>query len=429
MQLNVWIIEVGEPIPLPGLTTRTMRAGQLASQLVKDGVDVTWWVSDYNHSAKEYHNLNGLDGEGRLRTLTNGTKVYFLHGRPYKNNIDIYRALHNLDIARNFRKAATTLSPPNIIICCFPTIELADAATNYGNIRGIPVVVDIRDLWPDVFLDILPLPRWLSYLLIWPLRLQASRSLRRATAISAISEPILDWGLHKAGRPKNKFDHVFPLSYQRTEPSIKHRINAVERWRFLGLKCDGSEQIFCCFGTLSHVPEFETLLEALALLPEPLAKTIRVVICGAGPRLAWLQKMSRIYPQLLVPGYVGSDAIEAVMPYANGGLLLYPSRKDLSSSYPNKIGEYLSAGLPIISTLGGISAELLISRRCGIVVKNHDAKNFAVAMSRLAKKDDEWQILSSNAIQTFHDKFDAKTNYAKMSNFLIDISNFKVVEE
>lgn len=416
---RIWIIEIGEPLPLPGTRIRVMRAGQLAKQLAKDGAEVTWWVSDFNHLAKDYYDLAGLTGEGRLKSLENGISLYFLHGRRYKKNISISRILYNRDIAKDFQLTSVTLQPPDLILCCYPTIDLADMVTKYGSKLGIPVVVDIRDLWPDVFVDIFPFSRWLSRLAIRPLMHKASRLLRRANSISAISDHILEWGLAKAGRSRSEGDQVFPLSYERTELSSDRRVNAEQKWNSLGLKLDGSEPIVCCFGMLSHVPEFETILEALLLLPETLAQTIRVVICGSGPRLAWLQEASRVYPQLLVPGYVEIDAIESLMPYAFAGLLPYPTRSDLYCSYPNKIGEYLSAGLPVISTLGGASANLLNFRKCGIVVKNRDAKSFALALTQLAKRDAEWQIMSANALNTYSDMFDAKSNYTKMSECLI----------
>ena len=420
---RIWIIEVGEPLPLPGTRIRVMRAGQLAKQLARDGAEVTWWVSDFNHLAKDYYDLAGFTGEGRLKSLENGINLYFLHGRRYKKNISISRILYNRDIAKDFQLSSVTLQPPDLIMCCYPTIDLANIVTKYGSKLGIPVVVDIRDLWPDVFVDVLPFPRWLSRLMMRPLMYKASRALRRAKTISGISELILEWGLAKAGRSRSEGDRVFPLSYERTELSADRRINAEQKWRALGLKLDGNEPIVCCFAMLSHTPEFETILEALLLLPETLAQTIRVVICGTGPRLAWLKEASRVYPQLLVPGYVEVDAIESLMPYAFAGLLPYPTRNDLSYSYPNKIGEYLSAGLPVISTLGGSSANLLSSRNCGIVVKNRDAKNFASALTQLANRDAEWQIMSTNALNTYSDMFNAKSNYTKMSEYLIKMIN------
>ena len=53
----------------------------------------------------------------------------------------------------------------------------------------------------------------------------------------------------------------------------------------LGYAGDGSEIIACCFGMLSDVPEFETIVESLHHVPDGLAQRLRVVICGRGERV------------------------------------------------------------------------------------------------------------------------------------------------
>ena len=45
---------------------------------------------------------------------------------------------------------------PDLILCSYPTIELSVEAVRYGRTHGIPVVLDVRDLWPDIVLDLLP---------------------------------------------------------------------------------------------------------------------------------------------------------------------------------------------------------------------------------------------------------------------------------
>ena len=45
---------------------------------------------------------------------------------------------------------------PDLILSSIPTSELSLEATKLGKKNNIPVILDIRDLWPDVFLDVLP---------------------------------------------------------------------------------------------------------------------------------------------------------------------------------------------------------------------------------------------------------------------------------
>ena len=50
-----------------------------------------------------------------------------------------------------FRRASRGESHPILIVAAIPSLEWAEAAVEFGRLRGIPVVIDVRDLWPDVF--------------------------------------------------------------------------------------------------------------------------------------------------------------------------------------------------------------------------------------------------------------------------------------
>lgn len=421
--LKIWIIEVGEPLPLQGSAPRLMRAGQLAFRMSRlADVDVTWWVSDFNHTAKQ-HYLQGLQKDDNgIAVLSNGVKARLLHGRGYFKNVSIRRLIHNRDVAQDFTRQSILAPRPDVIFCCYPTIDLAEAVTSFGIAKSIPVVLDVRDLWPDAFIDVLALPKTLARTLIFPLTRKANRAFSQATVISAISEPILDWALSKAGRTKREMDRVLPLSYDLPKLDACDVEESESQWRARGLKLDGTEIIACAFGMLSKVPEFETIIEALDHVPNDLRSRLRVVICGSGERLPWLQQAALRYKQLLLPGFVDANAIVSLMRHATAGLLAYPSRGDLMRSYPNKIGEYLAGGLPVISTLGGASAQLLRERGCGIVVPNRDSQAFAQALCNLAVNSGLREQMSARARATFFELFDASRNYKHMTEFLLQIA-------
>ena len=55
-----------------------------------------------------------------------------------------------------YRYAARREPPPDLIYVCMPTLELAVESVRYGREQGIPVIVDIRDQWPEIFLERVP---------------------------------------------------------------------------------------------------------------------------------------------------------------------------------------------------------------------------------------------------------------------------------
>ena len=247
--------------------------------------------------------------------------------------------------------------------------------------------MDIRDLWPDVFVDVAPTPAWLNRLAIKPLDRRVRRALSEATGITAISPPILDWALAKVGRPRGPNDLVIPLAYQPATLSPQALDAEKSAWRDHGLKLDGSEKIACFFGNLSSFPELETAVDALDFLPDELRATTKFVICGAGERLDWLRAKAASRGELVAPGHVSGAALGALMRHSTAGLLIYPSRGDILISYPNKVGEYLAGGLPVISTVDGIVGPALRAGACGTVVPNRDPKSLAEAFAAYALDD------------------------------------------
>ena len=100
-------------------------------------------------------------------------------------------------------------------------IALAHGAVRYGRAVGCPVVVDIRDLWPDIYADLLP--RSLGFLKGPALRalhgvaFRLKQTVREATAITALTQPYLDWALKLANRGQHGGDAVFAMCYPRRD--------------------------------------------------------------------------------------------------------------------------------------------------------------------------------------------------------------------
>ena len=133
--------------------------------------------------------------------VDDGYAIQFVHSCGYRRNTSLARLRTYRVLGRRFRKLAESETPPDVIVAAVPSLEWAVAAVDYGGAHGIPVVVDVRDLWPDVFLNALPTPvRPGGRFLLAPYYRMARRACTRATAITAVSPSYLEWGLQLAGR-------------------------------------------------------------------------------------------------------------------------------------------------------------------------------------------------------------------------------------
>src|SRR4029078_10633911 len=130
-----------------------------------------------------------------------GYQIQFVHSRGYRRNVSFERLRMYRTLEGRFRQLAARESPPDLIVAAIPSLEWASAAVEYGRMRDVPVVVDVRDLWPDVFLNAFPRgTRGLGQMLLGRYDRIAPRVCNRAIALTAVSPSYLDWALGKARR-------------------------------------------------------------------------------------------------------------------------------------------------------------------------------------------------------------------------------------
>jgi glycosyltransferase involved in cell wall biosynthesis len=417
-KLRVWVIKIGEVVPAAGGGGRVLRAGQIALRLHASGAEVRWFVGDYDHQTKQY-----LEPSARPSVFAEDIALEYLHGRPYGKNVSVTRILNHLDVAADFAARARVLPRPDVIFCALPTIELSYEAVRFGREFGVPVVVDVRDMWPDIFEDLLPLPRWLSRLLLLPLARKTRVALCDATMVTAITEPFLAWAMQRGERQRRPQDRAVHLAYQRRSFTPAEIGDAEAFWHGQGLRLDGSEKIACYFTNLSGVPQFDNLIATLDHLAAEIAGCFRLVICGDGPRLRELQGKAKLRsPQLLVPGFVNHARMVSLMRHSFVGLVAYPPRRDYIMSYPNKIGEYLSEGLPIIVTFPGVAADLLTQNGCGIALPSADPVLLANAFALLAGSQALDQSRKAASLLVFSKYFDADTIYGSYTDALLELA-------
>lgn len=343
--MNIWLITIGEPIFHPSNKLRFHRTGILARTIsTNSSHQVTWWTSTFNHFTKEHMYSSDSTVE-----VNNNLKMIALKGKGYKRNISIDRIVDHKQISKKFEILAPLEQKPDIIIASFPTLGLCQAAIKFGKKHKVPVLVDYRDMWPEVFVDIIPeIGRSIGEMLLGSLFKQTKQVFLQADGIIGITEEFLAIGLKKIDRSKSDLDAVFYLGYLENQFSEIEYIKAVNFWSGLDITRDNAINI-CFFGTLGHQFELETVVEAGKLLSK---ENIRFILCGTGDNLSKLKMKAGDTKNIVFPGYVTAAQIASLMDISQFGLCPYKPKEAFLNSIPGKSIEYLSAGLKIISSLG-----------------------------------------------------------------------------
>jgi glycosyltransferase involved in cell wall biosynthesis len=405
----VWLIKIGDTLPLFHPNDRQERMGILARHLSDAGHSVLWWSSTFDHARKRYE----VAGDRRIEASLSIT-YRLLHGISYSRNVSLRRIADHWLIGRKFRRCVDTEARPDIIVCSFPTIELSDEATKYGKRAGVPVLLDIRDLWPDVMLDVIPsvaVP--LGKVALGPYFSMARRACARATALLGITREFVDWGVGLAGRKQGPMDRWFPLANDAERPSADDMEAAKARWASFGL-CD-TDFIACFIGIMGSRKLFDldTVIAAAKELRNA-APTCKFVLCGTGDSFEHYRRAAQGCDNVVMPGWIDRAAIWTLVRMASVGLTPYTNTFSFLMSYPTKAVEYLSAGLPIVSGLGGALSRLLTEWRCGVTYPEGDHLALAGAIRSLAEDRGKLDRMRAQAALLYQTEFDAARVYDGM---------------
>ncbi len=364
--MHLWVVKTLEPLPHPQGAARLMRAGLVARLAAARGHRVTWWNSRFDR----------LTGAGRdpaevaaARAL--GIEVELLRGPAYRRAISLRRFLHDLATALDFARRTRRRPPPDVIYCCMPPIELTMATVAYARRHGIPVAVDIRDIWPDLWRELAPSRlRPLARMATVPYRQGLGWALARADALFACGERALAWALARAGRGRRERDAVFPHAVPVDPLPAAIRREAAAFWEARGLsraRGPGERLRLVFAGTLSERSGCLDFLHHFLALPAEVRRGIRVIIAGRGDQAAAIAALAAREPALLWVDWLDQGRLRALYERCDVGLAPYRRTCETGWILVNKFGEYLVHGLPVLTSLAGEVAAFIRRHGCGLV--------------------------------------------------------------
>jgi glycosyltransferase involved in cell wall biosynthesis len=401
--MNLWLLQTGEPLPLdPGV--RKMRTGMLAEILLDRGHKVRWWASAFEHQRK----FMQFDHDQEI-VAEKGLIFHVLKGCGYKTNVSFSRYFDHRLIARKFRVHSKTLERPDGIIASLPCHHLAYEAVRYAGDKNVPILIDVRDLWPDTFIDFFPgdIGKVIGKIILSQDFLRVKDVLSKCDGISAMSHSVLDWALNKAGRTMTSMDNVFYMGYKK--PESNHRRSLA--W----LKGKESQKIAVYIGTFGNSYELPLILKAARILQEKCNHAICFILAGTGDQEYTLRKEADDLSNVILPGWINCDEIRELLDRAWVGLV--PCRS-VSGALPNKVFEYLSAGLPVISSLEGEMAESIKKFNLGYNYRAGDLHTFIDIIEKLIEHPEQREKMSQQAASYFNEKGNAEKIYTKFAEHI-----------
>lgn len=406
-KMKVWIVRDTEPLPMLTGNGRLMRAGMFSEYFSSMGNDVTWWVSTWLHYEKRF-----FSKKDEIIKLNDNLTIKMLHpGKAYDKHVSLDRIAYCKRMQKKFEHAIKCEEKPDLIYCSWPLIELSYACVKYGAENHIPTIIDIRDLWPDIFVQ--PFKGIIKSFVNIAVHTFYGRivkyTLNNATKVISVIPKGIEFA-KKYGR-NNENDHVVFLSYKKSQWTDEELKSAEEFWSNLNVSAD--DYIIVFVGNIGlRIAQLNLIVEAAKKEKD---KKTKYVLCGGGPDLDSLKQQTKDCDNIVFAGYRNAPEIAYICSIAKLGLLPYFNTFDFIDHLPNKVGEYFSFGLPLLTTLSGLSKQVVEQNECGAYFDTADKLGCIVEKY---KSDNEFYLKHrNNAEKLFKESFDADVVY---KNFVIE---------
>jgi glycosyltransferase involved in cell wall biosynthesis len=415
--MRVWIIKTGEPMPhLPTESgDRLFRAGLMAQTLLERGHEVTWWSAQFHHQLKT---MRDVTPSVPLRPNADGPDMIFLPSRGYTSHISPRRFLDHRDARRAFTALAPTQPRPDVILCAWPTIDLAYAAVQFGRANNIPVILDIRDLWPDIFYERITARTGLPFKgYFFPWERMGKRAIQGADAVISITQGMLEWGQNRFARARSPYDRVFYQS-QSAVPEPED----MAFWTGRGVDLGTPKTRLIWAGTLISDLDIQTLLSAVESLPEAAASELEFVFCGSGDLTPRIEEMAARLPHVIFGGWASQGALTALYARSHIGLMCYLDRFDFQLSIPNKVADFTRSNLRILTNLNGEMQRVLGPDELLIPYVTGDVDALRARLEEIAANPATYRAPALKARALFDRLFDAGAVMPEVADYVEQIA-------
>jgi len=397
--MKVWILQTGEPLHCDEGSPRPMRAINLSNKLVEAGHDVVLWSSAFSHQEKKHRTR-----EFTVYKVNENLEIRLIPSCGYKKHIGLMRLIDHFQLALNLKKLLKRERvAPDIAFIGYPPIEAAAVMSKWLSKRGVPMVLDVKDLWPSMFVDAFPkMLQPIARIIFHPYFYLAKRTIRGADGISAMAPAFLKWVLKFADKKPTDSDKVFRLTSPISNIS-KSEVLLASKWRDAqGINANMPTVLFV--GSFMSVFDFNPIFETAKEL-----KDCQFVLCGDGDYLSELKNKTQGLDNVFFPGWVDRPKIEVLSDISIASLAPYKNIDNFMVNTPNKIVDSLLLGLPIISPLRGEVAKLIESNEVGFTYDDSRSLNNHIQL--LINDDKLQEQMSNNAKKLYNKEFEFNMVY------------------
>jgi glycosyltransferase involved in cell wall biosynthesis len=278
----------------------------------------------------------------------------------------------------------------DLVFASSPPLTMALPALVGRWARGIPYVLEVRDLWPDFPIEMGIIRNPVLKRVLWAFERLA---YRRAWRLVALAPGIKRQIEGKAG--------VAPSSVLMVpNGSDTAGLWPVDRPARRHLPVGRNELVLGYTGTLGVANGLDAVLDAARVLKRRRVHGVTFALIGDGREKTRL--MCRAAREGLdnvrFTGLVGKGRYNEILAELDVGLQILMNVKAFYyGTSPNKFFDYLAAGKPVLVNYPGWMSDLVTQHECGVAVAPDDPDLFADAVERLLEDRDRLSAMGRAA--------------------------------
>lgn len=360
------------------------RSYWIAKELIKNGHEVIIVTAKV------------LDNKSREEKVIDGIKVIYLN-EGYDQKMSVLTRLKTfLKFVWKSTYEANKHKNVDLVIATSTPLTIGIPALFLKWFKKTPYVFEVRDLWPEVPIQMGAIK---NSLLIKLTRLFEKTIYKNALHVVALSPGMQEGVLRYI--PKEKTSMIPNMAKKDEFWPRKKNIQLEKR---LGLKTSSYKIIH--FGALGLANGADKILESAILLKND--DSVEFLFVGGGSTEDELIKIC-IDNNLSNVKFLGSfpmDELSEIVNLCDVSIISFKDLPILYTNSPNKLFDSLSAGKPIIVNSAGWTKDIARKYNCGYYVNPNNPEELAEKIKFLQKNPEVMIQMSSNSRKLAEEKYD-----------------------
>jgi len=319
---------------------------------------------------------------GWRRTEDDGVHVHWF-SVPYSNHMSYARRLRAFAEFMVLAAAKATALKADLVFATSTPLTVAVPGVIAARLRRVPFVFEVRDLWPEVPIEMGALRNPIARRLAGAL---AGFAYRNAEEVIALS-PGMAAGVtaRRPGTRTTMIPNAADLAMFEVAPEAVRRFRDEHRWL-------GDRPLIVYTGALGAVNGVEYLVRAARAMRD-LDPQVQVLIVGHGKEWDDTRQLASDHGLLDQSVHMWEKVPKAELPVILGAATMSTSFvrpvRALWDNSANKFFDALAAGRPIAINYGGWQSDLLRESGAGLVLDPYDA-DAAGALLAGHVRDEDW---------------------------------------